>query len=175
MKKNKVIFLDRDGTINYDFGYVYQKEKLKFIEGTIEGLQKLMTYGYKFIIITNQSGIGRGYFTLEQYNDFTNYMLEELRKSGVKILDIFYCPHISKDNCSCRKPKLKLFYDAIKKHNVDIENSYAIGDKIRDLAICEETNIKGILLGEQSDKYISKHNLLDAANYIINEENEEKI
>ncbi len=167
MKKNKIIFLDRDGTINYDFGYVYQKEKLKFIEGVIEGLKKLADFGFQFIIITNQSGIGRGYFTTEQYNEFTSYMLKKLQKHNIEILDIFYCPHVDEDNCECRKPKLKLFYDAIDKYNIDTNHSYAIGDKIRDLAICEKTNIKGILIGNKSDTYIYKNNLLEAADYII--------
>lgn len=175
MKKNKVIFLDRDGTINYDFGYVNQKEKFKFIEGVIEGLKKLAAFGYQFIIITNQSGIGRGYYTTGQYNDITDYMLEKLNEHNIKILDIFYCPHISEDNCDCRKPNLKLFYDAIDKYNVDTEHSYAIGDKLRDLAICQKTNIKGILLGEKKENYINKKNLLEAANYIIMNKKQNKL
>lgn len=167
MKKNKVIFLDRDGTINDDYGYVHEKDKLKFLPGVIEGLKKLIESNYKLIIITNQSGIGRGYYTEEEYHEFTKYMLEELKKNNIYIDDIYYCPHTVKDNCNCRKPKLKLFYDAIEKYNVDIENSYAIGDKERDLSICNDTKITGILVYNKSDNYLCKEDLLEAANYII--------
>ena len=169
MERNKVIFLDRDGTINIDYGYVYQKEKLEFIDGAIEGLKNLSTAGYKLIIITNQSGIGRCFFTEEDYAEFNNYFLGQLKLFGIEIEKVYYCPHTDSDNCECRKPKLKLFYDAIEEFNVDLSNSYAIGDKERDLAICNETSIKGILIGNKSDKYLNFSNLLDAANYITKE------
>lgn len=167
MKKNKVVFLDRDGTINIDYGYVYKKNKLDFIPGVIEGMKKLYENGYQFIIITNQSGIGRKYFTLDQYYEFTNYMINELEKKGIKILDVYFCPHTDKDNCECRKPKTKMFYEAIKNHNIDISNSYVVGDKIRDLSISKTTDITGILISNYSDEYICKNNMIDVADYII--------
>src|SRR5574344_1150325 len=129
MEKNKVIFLDRDGTINVDYGYVYETNKLTFIDGAIDGLKKLYDNGYKLIIITNQSGIGRGYYSSKQYDYFTNYMLKKLSSKGINISKIYTCPHINADNCECRKPKLKLFYDAISEFNVDESNSYAIDYK----------------------------------------------
>lgn len=169
MEKNKVVFLDRDGTINKDFGYVYKIEKLEFLDGVIEGLKLLSDNGYKLIIITNQSGIGRNYYSLDDYETFTNYMLNELSKNGVEITKIYYCPHTDDDECECRKPKLGLFYQAIIDYNIDVSKSYAIGDKIRDLSICDKTDIKGILITkEKRSDYICKNNLLDAANYILN-------
>lgn len=173
MEKNKAIFLDRDGTINYDYGYVYKPSDLKIIDGVIEALKKLQSKGYLLIIITNQSGIAKGLFTEEEYYIFTKKLKDELLENGIKIDDIFYCPHDDSDNCECRKPKTKLFEMAIKKYNIELNNSFAIGDKERDLSICDKTNIKGILIGE-SKKYKSVKNLLEAAEYIIKKDGEEK-
>ena len=144
--ENKVIFLDRDGTINKDFGYVYQKSKLEFLPGVIEALHLLKDAGYKLIIITNQSGIGRGYFSLNDYNEFNQYMIEELKKLNIEIDKVYYCPHTDEDKCNCRKPNIGLFENAIKEYNVDIENSYVIGDNERDLSVCDKYNLKSILL-----------------------------
>lgn len=163
---NKVVFLDRDGTINVDYGYVHEIDKFKFIDGSIKGLKILIDLGYKLIIITNQSGIGRGYYTINDYNIVNKYMLKTLKENGINILKVYMCPHISSDNCDCRKPKLGLFYRAIEEFDIDINNSFAIGDKERDLAICENENIKGIILDNSNSKYICKNNLLAAAEYI---------
>lgn len=165
--ENKVIFLDRDGTINKDFGYVYQKSKLEFLPGVIEALHLLKDAGYKLIIITNQSGIGRGYFSLNDYNEFNQYMIEELKKLNIEIDKVYYCPHTDEDKCNCRKPNIGLFENAIKEYNVDIENSYVIGDNERDLSVCDKYNLKSILLYKNSDKYLCKKDLLDAAKYIL--------
>lgn len=171
MVKNKTIFLDRDGTLNKDYGYVYQKEKLEFLPGVIKGLKELSNQGYKLIIITNQSGIARGYFSLEQYNDFNNYFLNKLHKENILIDKVYCCPHKDEDNCECRKPKLGLFYKAIKEFNVDLDNSYAVGDKIRDLSICDETNIKGIILDNSiKSSYFIATTFDDVVKYILNSE-----
>lgn len=160
--KNKVVFLDRDGTLNKDFGYVYKNENLEFLPGVMEGLKKLQDNNYKLIIITNQSGIGRGYYTENQFLEFNNYMLNELRKNKINIDAVYYCKHSPSDNCECRKPKLQLFEQAISDFNVDLDNSFAIGDRDRDVSITKVTNIKGIIIGNGKFK-----NLLDAANYIV--------
>lgn len=167
MTKNKAVFLDRDGTINYDYGYVYKKDKLSFLPGVIESLKRLQKAGYLLIIITNQSGIGRGYFTLDEYIEFNDYMLGKLKEKGVYIDKVYFCPHTDLDNCDCRKPKLGLFYQAIDDYNIDLYNSYAIGDNERDLAICMETPICGILLNKDSKKFISKNDLKDATDFIL--------
>ncbi|MBQ8891793.1 MAG: HAD family hydrolase [Bacilli bacterium] len=164
---NKAIFLDRDGTINVDYGYVHSISKFEFLKNSIEGLKILNDLGYKLVIITNQSGIGRGYYTIDDYNKLNNYMLEKLGEFGINIAKVYMCPHISSDNCNCRKPKLELFYKAIKELNIDTSNSFAIGDRERDLAICNVEDVSGILLtSDTSDKYICKNDLLDAAKYI---------
>lgn len=167
MEKSKVIILDRDGTINYDYGYVHDIDKLVFIEGALDALKLLYDNGYKLVIITNQSGIGRGYFTIEDYNKFNRYFLKKIEEQNIKIEKVYTCPHIDEDNCDCRKPKLGLFYKAIAEMNIDLDNSYAIGDKIRDIAISNETNIKGIIVGSKIEEYECYENLLQAALNII--------
>lgn len=160
--KNKAIFLDRDDTINRDYGYVYQKEKLEFLPGAIEGLKMFQENGYKLIIITNQSGIGRGYFTEEQYLDFNDYFLQKLLENGVSINKVYYCKHAPEENCECRKPKLALFEQAIKDFDIDLDNSIVIGDKERDISISKISNAKGFILGQNGINSIE-----DVANYIL--------
>lgn len=165
--KNKVVFLDRDGTINVDFGFVHEVEKLEFTEGAITGLKKLYDAGYKLIIVTNQSGIGRSYYSENDFKIFNNYLETELKKYGIIIEKTYYCPHVSSDNCNCRKPKLALFEKAIFEYNVDLKNSYVIGDRKRDLIISDSTPITPIMVFNSSKEYISKKNLLEAADYIL--------
>jgi D-glycero-D-manno-heptose 1,7-bisphosphate phosphatase len=165
----KAVFLDRDGTINIDYAYVHTIEKFVFAEGAIEGLLRLQSLGYLLVIITNQSGIARGFFTEDEYHTLTNAMLLLLEKKGVHIAQVYFCPHL--DNCDCRKPKLGLFYQAQKDFAIDFSSSYAIGDKLRDLKICETEPVKGILLSEQSsdEGYSVAKNLNHAASIIANQ------
>ncbi len=169
--KKAAIFLDRDGTINIDYGYVYQKDKLQFIKGALDGLKMLQEAGYLLIIVTNQSGIARGYFTINEMKEFHDFMLSRLAKNGITISKIYYCPHL--EGCNCRKPKLELFYRAQKEFQIDFEFSYAIGDNLRDLALCEKENVKGYLITEERNdcriddrKITNCKNLLEAAKMI---------
>lgn len=166
---NKAIFLDRDGTINVDKNYLYKIEDWEFIDGVIEGLQILQKLGFKLIVITNQSGIARGYYTENDAKKVFDYMIDELKKYGVIIEKVYYCPHL-RGECNCRKPKLGLFYKAQNEFNIDFSKSYAIGDKTRDLAICEKEEIKGFLLNAKEDvknENIKRcSNLLEAARII---------
>ena len=169
---NKAIFLDRDGTINIDYGYIHDISKFTFIDRAIDGLKILRDMGYTLIIITNQSGISRGYYKLKDYEIVNKYMLDSLSKEGINISKVYMCPHQDKDNCNCRKPKLELFYRAIEEFNIDIKESYVIGDKERDLALCDKEDIKGILLSNEiNNKYICKTSLYEAAIYIKNVKN----
>ena len=156
--------MDRDGTINVDHGYVHQKEFFEFIEGVPEGLKLLQDEGFMLIIITNQSGIARGYYGEEDFEIVTNHMLTLLEDNGVQIAGVYHCPHL--EDCECRKPKLKLFYDAQKQFSIDFSQSYAIGDNMRDLAICKAEPVKGILINNSdvvdSNQDVCK-TLLDAA------------
>lgn len=161
---SKAVFLDRDGTINKEKHYLYKIEDFEFIPRCVEGLKKLQDLGYLIIIITNQSGIARGYYTEDDLNILNRWIVNELKKSNITISGIYYCPHhpeaeINKYrvNCSCRKPSLGLFFEAIKDFNIDLSLSYAIGDKIRDSAICEKSICRGYLIGHnESVDVISK-------------------
>ena len=152
---NKAIFLDRDGTINVEKHYLYKIEDFEFLPGVIDALKQLQQAGFLLIVITNQSGIARGYYTEEDFQKLNDWMVSTLRKQGVTIADVYYCPHLPdaqvsayRKDCNCRKPKLGMYKQAILDYNIQIGHSYAIGDKIRDCAICESTLCKGFLIGE---------------------------
>jgi len=155
---NKAIFLDRDGTINVEKNYLYKIEDFEFLPGVINALKQLQAAGYLLIIITNQSGIARGYYTERDFKKLNDWMLEELNNKGVSITRVYYCPHhpdAAKGEyrvaCECRKPKLGLFYKAVEEYDIDLSLSYAIGDKIRDCAICSTTNCHGFLINNSEN------------------------
>ena len=160
---NKAIFLDRDGTINVEKHYLYKIEDFEFLPGVIEALKKLQEAGYLLIIITNQSGIGRGYYSEKDFEKINNWMIANLKDQGVTISAVYYCPHLPdaiipqyRKQCNCRKPQLGLFKKAIKDFNIDLGQSYAIGDKIRDCAISEHSSCKGFLIGNNEKPEIVK-------------------
>lgn len=148
----KAIFLDRDGTINVEKDYIYKSEDLVFEEGTIEALKTFKNLGYILIVISNQSGIARGYFTEEDLNIFNNNMNEILKRNGIEITEFYCCPHHPdgigeyKKVCECRKPNNKMIEDAIKKYNIAREKSYMIGDKTSDIGTGLKSNLKTVLV-----------------------------
>ena len=148
----KAIFLDRDGTINVEKDYIYKSEDLVFEEGTIEALKTFKNLGYILIVISNQSGIARGYFTEEDLNIFNNNMNEILKRNGIEIIEFYCCPHHPdgigeyKKVCECRKPNNKMIEDAIKKYNIAREKSYMIGDKTSDIRAGLKSNLKTVLV-----------------------------
>ncbi|MCY7008949.1 D-glycero-beta-D-manno-heptose 1,7-bisphosphate 7-phosphatase [Fusobacterium simiae] len=148
----KAIFLDRDGTINVEKDYIYKSEDLVFEEGTIEALKTFKNLGYILIVVSNQSGIARGYFTEKDLNIFNNNMNEILKKNGTEITEFYCCPHHPdgigeyKKVCECRKPNNKMIEDAIKKYNIDREKSYMIGDKASDIGAGLKSNLKTVLV-----------------------------
>jgi len=152
IKMKKAIFLDRDGTINVEKDYIYKSEDLVFEEGTIDALKTFKNLGYILIVVSNQSGIARGYFTEEDLNIFNNNMNEILKKNGIEITEFYCCPHHPdgigeyKKVCECRKPNNKMIEDAIKKYNIDREKSYMIGDKTSDIGAGIKSNLKTVLV-----------------------------
>lgn len=160
---NKAVFLDRDGTINVDKAYLSKIEEFEYLPGVIQGLRMLQDAGFILIIVTNQSGIARGYYTEEDFLELNKWMLSDLRKKGIKIAKVYYCPHHPngkiekyKLDCNCRKPKLGMYEEAIEDFDIDLSRSFTIGDKIRDLAICEKTSCRGYLISD-----LEKENLVD--------------
>lgn len=129
----KAIFLDRDGTINIEKNYLYRKEDFEFINNTVEALKMLKDKEYYLIVITNQSGIGRGYYTSDDVNNLHFYINQLLENHGVKIDAFYFCPHKADEYCNCRKPNTSLFEQAAKSFNIDLTNSFVVGDKISDI------------------------------------------
>ena len=125
----KALFLDRDGTINIDYGYVFQPEKFEFING--------------IIVITNQSGIARGYFSEQDFAELNSYMLAEFTKQGIKITDVFYCPELSGND---RKPNCGMFIKARDKYGIDMAQSVSVGDKKRDIEAAQKAGCGKIFL-----------------------------
>ena len=180
----KAVFLDRDGTINVEKNYLFRIEDFEYLLGAKEGMKMLQDNGYKLIVITNQSGIARGYYTEDDYQRLNEWMIKDLLDSGIRIFGAYYCPHhpeakIEKYRCECmcRKPGIALFEKAIAEHDIDIQGSFAIGDKKRDLLICKKYHgINGYLLYseecEKNDYGITSISggILSAAELILKEE-----
>lgn len=152
---NKAIFLDRDGTIIKDKNYSFNPKSIEFIEGVIPSLLKLQNSGYLLIIITNQSGIARGLFSEAELKVFNDTLLYLLKENGIAVTAIYYCPHHPQGvvpqyaiECSCRKPGVKMFLDAVSEYNIDLAQSYAIGDNERDCAICFVSDCRGCLVNK---------------------------
>jgi D-glycero-D-manno-heptose 1,7-bisphosphate phosphatase len=150
----KALFLDRDGIINIDHGYVHHKENFVFTEGIFDLLEIFTKANYTLFIVTNQSGIGRGYYTTQEFASLTQWMLEELALRHIHIAQVFYCPHTPKQGCCCRKPATGMIEEYIKEHPVDFENSWMIGDKQSDIDFAHNANIKHtIAIGDQNIKH----------------------
>jgi D-glycero-D-manno-heptose 1,7-bisphosphate phosphatase len=131
--KAKAIFLDRDGVINIDKQYVSRIEDFEFQRGIFELLRFLQDKGYLLIIVTNQSGIGRGYYTQQDFDFLTKWKLEQLEDAGIHITKIYHCPHAPEKDCNCRKPAPGMLLAAQKEFDIDMQSSWMIGDKKSDI------------------------------------------
>lgn len=157
---NKTLFLDRDGIINVDHGYVHTKEKFKFVDGIFELCRYAQELGYQIIVITNQAGIARGMYSVEDFLTLSKWMKEQFIKEKVIITDVYFCPHHPKKGfapykveCECRKPKPGMIFEAAKKHNIDLKQSVFIGDKVSDIKAAENAGIHNriMLTGKYAD------------------------
>lgn len=144
----KTVFIDRDGVINKEVGYLHKIADFVFIDGVFDACKYLQNLGYQLIIITNQSGIGRGYYAEEDFQKVTQWMLCEFSKNNIHITSVFHCPHAPEDNCSCRKPKTGMFQQAQQKYGVNINNSWMIGDKEDDILAANTFGISNTILVE---------------------------
>ena len=148
---NKAAFLDRDGTINVDFGYVSSKDRWTFEKNAEEAIKILNDNNFIVIVITNQSGVARGYYKEEDIISLHDYVNEELKKKQAHIDAFYYCPHFLDGaikkyaiKCSCRKPKSALFNQAIIENDIDIKQSIACGDNDRDTQAAMKAGITKI-------------------------------
>lgn len=158
--KNKAVFIDRDGTINVDVHYLDNPDKFEMYPGVGEGVKKLKENGFKIIVITNQSGIARGYFTEKQLSKVHERMKKEFQNFDVVLDGIYYCSHHPDKNCNCRKPNTGLYEKAIKDHNIDVKKSYMLGDKILDMDAGKKIGARTVLVPEVHirDEFLSNKN-----------------
>jgi len=133
--KQKALFLDRDGVINVNHGYVFQQQDFDFIEGIFELCQKARDKGYQIIIVTNQSGIARGYYSEHEFKRLTRWVEHQFWKKGIKIRQTLHCPHHPMYSlpCCCRKPKIGMLTKASRRFGIDRSQSIMIGDSLSDM------------------------------------------
>ncbi|MFX1503149.1 MAG: D-glycero-beta-D-manno-heptose 1,7-bisphosphate 7-phosphatase [Promethearchaeota archaeon] len=145
---NKAIFLDRDGVINKEVSYLSNPDKFEFIDGSIEALKILKQKKFLLIVITNQAGIARGFLTEETLKRIHNKMIDNLMQNGVKLDDIYYCPHHPDFTgpCECRKPNPGMIFNAKSKYNIDLPQSYMVGDTLNDIQTGIVANCKTVLV-----------------------------
>lgn len=142
--KSPAVFLDRDGTLMRDVDYCGDPQDVDLLPGVAEALRHLKTRGYKLIVITNQSGIGRGYFNDEQYRAVEAELAQRI---GDGVIDAtYYCPHLPDAGCKCRKPSPEMIFQAAREHDVDLTRSFFIGDKRSDLDCGRNAGVKTILV-----------------------------
>lgn len=172
---NKAIFLDRDGTIIKDNGFIKKINQVRLYSYTIEALSLAQKY-FKLFIITNQPGISKGYITLDEVTRVNNYILEILKEKGIMIEQVYLCPHSKEDRCSCRKPNTYFVDIASREYNLDLKNSFVIGDHPSDIQLAQNAGMQGIYVltghGRRHYKELGKDvtkklNLKKAIKYII--------
>lgn len=182
----RLIFLDRDGVINQDSEtYIKNVDEFELLPGSIEAIANLSQAGFNVIVCTNQSGVGRGLFSMEELNEIHVKLHQLVDQAGGSISAIIFCPHVPEDNCNCRKPKPGMILDICERFNVDnISNIMMIGDSIRDLeAISNAGGIPLLVKTGNGKKTLMKEklplgtlvfeNLLEASEYIIEKEQRE--
>lgn len=142
----KAIFLDRDGTLNVDPGYVHKLEDLVLYDDVPEALRLLQSKGYLLIVITNQSGVGRGKFMAEALEVFHQALRKTLKGKGVTLDAIYVCPHLPEENCPCRKPNTLLAEQAIEDFDIAPSQSYFVGDRDSDMECGRQLGIRTFLV-----------------------------
>lgn len=151
-EKSKAVFFDRDGVLNVDKDYLHSIDELEWIDGAKDAVVYLTKAGYTVFVVTNQSGIARGYYEVEDMQRLHEHMAAEISALGGKITKFYYCPHLPTGKvrkyaieCNCRKPKPGLLLQAMSEYSICKENSFLIGDKKRDLESAEAAGIRGYL------------------------------
>lgn len=150
----KALFLDRDGVINKEVNYLYKIEDFEFIDGIFDLCRYFQDKGYLIIVVTNQSGIARGYYSHEQFNTLTSWMIEEFAKNKIKLDKVYYCPHHPDISgvCECRKPDIGMFKEAQKEFDIDLENSVMVGDNERDIEAALKSGVKSTYFFDEHKK-----------------------
>ncbi|WP_133468563.1 D-glycero-beta-D-manno-heptose 1,7-bisphosphate 7-phosphatase [Paraglaciecola marina] len=156
---SKAFFLDRDGVINVDHGYVHKIKDFEFFPGVFEACQIIAQAGFKIVIVTNQAGIGRGYYTEQEFNELTSWMVEQFEQQGVSISEVQFCPHHAesgighyKQECSHRKPNPGMLLTAAKNLNICLNQSVLVGDKYSDMYAGANAGVEALF-------YVNKNEL----------------
>ena len=143
----KLAILDRDGVINHDSDqYIKSPDEWRPIAGSPEAIARLNQWGYRVVVATNQSGVGRGLFDMDMLNAIHEKMLRTVAQVGGRIDAVFFCPHTDSDHCDCRKPRAGLLEDIGTRFNVDLADVPAIGDSLRDLQAAQRVGAQPILV-----------------------------
>lgn len=175
LKKAKAVILDRDGVINEEIEYLYEPEKFRFLEGVLAGLKKMQEMEFQIVIATIQAGIGLGYFTKEDFFRVNKTMLKGFHEHGIVVSKIYFCPHSVSEKCICRKPEIGLIKRAQKDLNLDLDQSWVIGDRTRDIEAGRRAGCRTILVEsgyrDKDEEFITKpdfivHNLVEASEII---------
>jgi len=150
----KALFLDRDGVINVEKEYLYKKEDFEFIEGIFELCRHYQDLDYLIFIVTNQSGIARGFYSEGDFSKLTQWMLGAFAKEGIEISSVYHCPHHPEisGECDCRKPKPGMLREAAEAFDVDLKNSIIVGDKERDIEAGINAGLRESYLFDEFEK-----------------------
>ncbi len=155
----KAVFLDRDGVVVADGNYQFKTSDMKILDGVPQAIIRLNQAGYLVIIVSNQSGVARGYFTEADVVSFNTYLVVELKKAGAKIDAAYYCPHHATEakvkkyllDCDCRKPKPGMLIRAAKEHGISLSESWMIGDKISDVKAGKSAGCRTVYIGKEKN------------------------
>jgi len=140
------VFLDRDGTLNEHVEYIHEVEKFRLIPGVVSALKRLKDHGFRLVVVTNQPGIGMGYFTKEDFFRVNRELLKAVRAEGVTLDRVYFCPHSDNDRCACRKPGTLLVERAVQELNIDIARSFVVGDMTGDVELGRRTGCRSVLV-----------------------------
>lgn len=177
---NKAVFLDRDGTIALDVHYCRRVEDFILLPTVPQAIKFLNENDFKVVVVTNQSGIARGYFTEKTLKQIHQKMKYELAKYNARVDAVYYCPHHPDDGCDCRKPKTALFMKAAKEFDIDLSHSYMVGDMQMDIDAGKALGCKTVLVTagpRERNEFINPpdhviSNLLEASKWIVNQREE---
>ncbi len=140
---NKALFLDRDGVVNEEVNYLHKVEDFRFIDGVFDSCRFFSSLGYLIVIITNQSGIARGYYSEADYRQLTAWMTEQFTTQGIAVAGVYHCPHHPDYgvDCECRKPKPGMIFRAQQELTIDLDHSILVGDKASDMQAAKSAGI----------------------------------
>ncbi len=163
ISNNSAIFLDRDGTINEELNFISKPENLFLIPKSAEAISEMRKMGFKIFVITNQSGIARGYFELQDLENINKKLIELLYEKKTFVDKIYFCPHIDENNCECRKPKIGMLKKAEREFGIDLKKSFVIGDRFVDINAGQNANAISILVltgyGDETRKIANENNI----------------